>query len=279
MQVGLEKHTRKILEGDSNYGDYIANPPFISFCKLHFENTNGYSGPENSDGFGCIFREDLFEPVSRVRRGRIYESGTSQPQKWNIRATGETPYADTYSSKSIQIELNKLRVPRCVVSIGDKDRFTTWKVIGIEVISTGEELITLKAISSMGIMPQLIQSKVNLNTSSISDAVDKVCDAAFRDIPEVIVDICRSAAVAIFSDYLNIIDQDLGQLLKALEDKPKGEKKEIAANAGRIINRLHPRGKLNEAAKYQLRALKDEDANLAVSCISMMLVELEYAQY
>jgi hypothetical protein len=53
---------------------------------------------------------------------------------------------------------------------------------------------------------------------------------------------------------------------------------DIRSWCGRIVARLHSRGKPNEQACKGLRALSDDDADLAVDCLKTVLVEFGWAR-
>jgi hypothetical protein len=46
------------------------------------------------------------------------------------------------------------------IALGIQEAMTLWRVIGIEQISTGEDLVTLKARSNLGVLPNLSESEI-----------------------------------------------------------------------------------------------------------------------
>jgi hypothetical protein len=69
--------------------------------------------------------------------------------------------------------------------------------------------------------------------------------------------------------------QDLRALAKKLEE----EKKIIAASAAKIIARLHARAKLAERERRELRAIREQDAQLAAQCVGIILCKLGWTNW
>src|SRR2546427_10261748 len=118
-----------------------------------------------------VFREDFFDPVTRIRRGRFYKKESSQ--KWevsphpalNLQAlSGYGPAMEpykrllnastgllltdallTFQSFRLSNMLRGFPPHNANVELGSREFPTFWRVIDVEPISTGEELVTLKA--------------------------------------------------------------------------------------------------------------------------------------
>jgi len=202
----------------------------------------------------------------------MYQAGDSQPRQWRDELGAECR-ADTYYHHSIWWTLQEKRRENVYLLMGDRERFTAWRIIDLEVIASGEELITIKSIRSFGMLPRMIDG--GITSKSISDALSTVEDDIHIASPESIVDRCRDAASAVLGQYLNMPTKDLGELVRFLEKEPK----RIALSAARIIKDFHPRVKPNEKVKHDLRPLTEEDAALSVSCLGTVLVELGLAEW
>lgn len=102
-----------------------------------------------------LFREDSYDPVTRIRRGRFYNrSDCVQPQEWRVQrhpALQEEGARDSegYLVKRLfgfhiwaaRIHLGASR--RTLVALGIRDAMTLWSVVGVEQISTGEDLVRI----------------------------------------------------------------------------------------------------------------------------------------
>jgi len=274
MRIGIDTDTHIIYEGASEYrGRRVVPTPVVSPCKIVIGTNEEFIGPDSRSGpITHMFREDHFDPVTRIRRGRLYQAGDMQPCDWRDELGGECR-ADTYHHHSIWWTLQENRSENIYLLMGDRERFTAWRIIDLEVIASGEELVTIKSIRSFGMLPRMIDSEIM--SKSISDALSTVEDDIHIASPESIVDRCRDAASAILGQYLNEPTEDLGPLVRTLGNK----KKRIAHSAAKMINDFHPRVKPNEKIKHGIRPLSEEDAALSVSCLGAVLVELGLAEW
>ena len=240
-----------------------------------------------------VFREDSYDPTTRIRRGRFYRQSqrTAQipsglvhhmPYPRPIETVGGSggPVFEFQSTYEQHNELNSALITSrdYDVLIGQSPAETRWRVIDAESLNDGTTLFTLKSLSTFGLLPVL-----ETNNPEIVSAAEKVLDAALKFPPVSIVDVCREAARAIIAKkYGEAFSsaKDLGDLIKKLDlELPKDDIMMISS-AAKIINRFHPRGKTAEQEKRAnagrpLRSIIDEDANLAVRLIGFLLTELE----
>ena len=297
MVIGIDTNKSFIYEGDGTYGYPIWPSPVISiatFVNSEESYTNIPNSPYMSDA-SYVFREDSFDPLSRIRRGRIYNSPTngsknpywyveSHPaitNKGAVEIDEQKQLYSFYRSSLVNIIKETGKFP--MVALGTKEQHTVWQIVGVEKIYTGEDLVTLKAIQNFGIVPEVDEDELpEINRSKVLETISKLVDTAYRLGPESIVDRCRDTASAILGGYCHHIDEkahteDLGYSIKCLESEEKGRKKVIVINAANIIARMHPRVKPNEQTKRDLRPVSEHDAELCLHCVSSILYELGYA--
>jgi len=283
MNLGLDRNRGKVFEGcSSNYGRELTPPPLISRCQLVTDKSQLAAGAHyahESDGY--IFREDYFDPKSRVRRGRFYKPLDSLTQQWKNERDPQFKLGEhstyTYHPAPIWAHFHREGHREVYVLLGDQCRFTVWKLVDMEVMFTGEELHTLKALSTFGLLPELLEAEIpSEHLPLIREKLGHVADEAHTASAESIVDHCREAASAIIGAYLGQ-DKDLGHMLNALSDKPN--ERRMAASAAAIINIFHPRRKAAEQKARGLRRITDEDGQLAVACLGNILVELEWGRW
>lgn len=154
---------------------------------------------------------------------------------------------------------------------------STWKTVSIDKISTGEFLFTLESRNTFGVIPEIDEEKIpTKHRKEIILELDHFIDIANRETPGSIVDAARNTAILMIRDYIyslnndfKILQMDLGELIKVLKDNEK----ELSSDIAYIINRLHPRNKPNEKERLHLRAITEEDSELAVCLIGMLLQE------
>ena len=283
MNIGLDKNRGKVFEGcASNYGRELSPPPLISRCKLVTDKTLLAAGANYENEFdGYIFREDYFDPKSRIRRGRFYKPSESLTQQWKSENSPQENLGEhstyTYRRTSIWSYFHREGHRDIYVLLGEGQRYTVWKLVDMEVIFTDEELHTLKAISTFGLLPELIDAEIpSEHLTLVREKLAHVASEAHTASAESIVDHCREAASAIIGAYLGK-DKDLGKMLSELRDEP--HERRMAASAAAIINIFHPRRKASEQKAKGLRRITDEDGQFAVACLGNILVELEWGRW
>jgi len=279
MDLGVCKATGHVYVGSVDSGIALSPTPMVSHCKLVSEKLDCHQGPDTeypTEGF--VFREDFYDPKSRIRRGRVYAARSSQPHVWRAPNRAVHGEFNTYSHCSIWAKFHNQSRKHVYVLLGDERRFTVWTLVDLEVITSGEEMVTLKALSSFGLLPELLEAEIpNDELSLIKESLEKVVNDMYTASAESVVDCCREAVSAIVGAFVNQPAKDLGVLVSLLGDKPY--QRMLAQNAASIINRFHPRRKTSEIRGKDLRRITDEDAQLAVQCLGTILVELEWGRW
>ncbi|MBB6521036.1 hypothetical protein [Pseudoteredinibacter isoporae] len=276
MKIGIYRQTGQVFEGDTYHGREV-NSPIISPCKLVTSREELKVGPNTShDTEGYVFREDFYDPKSRIRRGRIYSAWNSQPHRW-IGLNGESPKElITYAKSSVWAQYHQQGQKEVYALLGDERRFGVWRLVDIEVMATGEELLTLKALSVYGLLPELLEAEIpEEQLSLIKRKLSIVVDDMYTASAESVVDCCREAATAVLGSYLCLPGSDLGSLCKQLGE----QKKYIAKDLSNTINLFHTRRKTSGERGRGTRRITDEDAHLAVSALGVVLVELGWGRW
>lgn len=288
-----------IFEGDSEYGAHLVWPrPMVTlakFVQLGSEDERLIGASEN-DPFHLCFREDSFDPVSRIRRGRIYKStgGTSdwnviEPQNVTIPGTHNISgmvSVNTRGYATYNLSGKPEEIPELVL-LGSGSVFTEWSVVDVETIATREVLLTLRARHSLGALPEIYWGKVPADHQhKVRETLETLADDYRRAGPESVIDRAREAATAILSAYLqnagdaSASGKDLAELVKKLEASKKPNEGRILACAAEIPQRLHSRGKHAEKEKREnMRPIRVQDTELAVQCVGTMLCELRWADW
>jgi len=297
MNLGIDKHGGVVFEGSSNYGFALTPTPNISPAAIVPPHLNPVehapSGQLTSSKY--IFREDSYDPVTRVRRGRFYTFiGT---HGWHV-----TPYPSLINSSMSQPE-NEQRSRDCevfthtslwsqflrqgearpLVILGSKDRFTLWKILSIETNLSGEELVVLRGRHSFGALPDVDKDKIPVERrDKVLACLDKLQEDIFRASPASVIDRARDAVTAILKAYLgndpNLkVDADIGRLIARLDEKNLFEN---VRYAGGIIRVLHSRAKPSVQEKIpDIRLAHEQDAELAVQCVGSILCDLGWAEW
>lgn len=111
--------------------------------------------------------------MTRIRRGRFYKAGDSQPHQCRTYPHPAIPHEsiapdihivpkslEVFYGNPIWYEYIQGKKALPLVLLGMDERFTVWTITDVEAISTGEDLVTLKARSSFGILPYINKEAV-----------------------------------------------------------------------------------------------------------------------
>lgn len=299
MYIGFESNSGHWYEG-ANAPQYVMTQrPLISQAKRIDCPADWNNLPRGIDQtpFEWVFREDAFDPVTRIRRGRLYEPVLPQPKRdWPVKAHPDD-FDDQLDAANNRLNKTLLTYLPCqsflahgqtalgaTLVLGQDSSGSAWRVIQVEKVVGNDVMVTLKALTAFGIIPMLDEAQISMvDRHPIERALERVVDSAFRETPISVVDHCRNAATVILSRWLvkegaakELLTKDLGDVVKAVEREPY--KKVAARNAAEVIRLLHPRGKANEQETKGLRIPVEEDAELAIHSLGFILREIGWAK-
>lgn len=177
--LGIDIQRNLVYEGSLGDGRPIWPSPVIAPAQIRdSEDASNLieRAPQRPKYFGLVFREDFFDPIARIRRGRFYQSGDQQPVNWQVYShpamvESASPSFDgrhpkslhTYNRTSISAHLRKIENGQSVFEIGFENASTFWTIVSIESAITGEELVTLRSSRSFGILPSVDWSAIPAN--------------------------------------------------------------------------------------------------------------------
>ncbi len=296
-QIGIEFHERLFYEGESAHGRGLWPSPTVLLATVLQNPPVTDDIPESEDlGYArMVFREDSFEPVTRIRRGRLYSKiAAAQPHQWQVQPHPACPEEHSrggigggWSPKLLygfaawntaQGLGRSLQSP--LIALGTRAAYTVWRVISVERIVTGEDLVTLRSRTSLGLLPELnVEAVPQESLAKISEVLDTLVQAAHTSGPESVIDRARDASQWCLGVWLSVTErdprwmrQDLGSLAKKLEST-----RLLASSAAKAIARLHSRAKPNERERYASRAVMEGDAEFALAAVGLVLRELGWA--
>lgn len=300
MILGIHESTRLIYEGDTTSNGWCVDPrPFISQISFSHNYEKALENLTHSvwaQDYKYVFREDSFEPVSRTRRGRIYKESNSKPEIWSIiphpqqlasrgsiTAEGQLQGQRLHTFHEFRLR-NDYKTPKELAAlnilVGIKDSFTRWTIVSVEPVMNGQEIVTLKAANSLGIVTDIDFSKIDAEDRAIvKEKYDKFLDAVPLAGPDSIVDRAGEACSALLHASLkkrhqNLTNPTLNILIeKAKEDSEFKERKLLLA-ASELLRLLHSRGKFSFQAKHGTRSLIHSDAQAAIESFSIVINEL-----
>lgn len=234
-----------------------------------------------------VFREDSFDAVTRIRRGRLYRVLPQRPTLWHVSPPAVQPYTDQrqlhlYGFDSNLVGNMHVQVNKALIALGTRDAYTMWRIVGCERIVTGEDLLTLRARASLGGLPELIEVAIPEDgRAKVRETFEKLGEAAYRAGPESVVDRARDVAQWCIGTWLadrrndpSLRTVDLWDLAGKLEEKDYA----VLRNTGRSLARLHARVKPNVQEQKSTRPVTEDDAEFALVAIGMLLRELDWAR-
>jgi len=299
MHLGIAQQSGLIYEG-VNAPDLPSIPlPTVTQAKLIESEADWNKLPNHliDMPMSWVFREDSFDAVTRVRRGRLYEpSGTSQPVQFQV---SPHPYEDPMGVRvspqgRLGRELFAYRActslfakPRrglgAMLALGTPQASSGWRIVQVEALASGSVMLTLKALTAFGVLPDIEWSKIDQEfRPAIERSISIVLDSAFRAPATAVVDACRDALTILLSRWIaqtgdrNFLDKDLGKVGERIGAPPHDQ--QCSSRLAFIVARLHARGKGNEQHSKGLRAPVDDDAEFAIQALGFVLREIGWAR-
>lgn len=300
MMLGIDEDGADVYEG-SSWLHAIYPPPIL--IPINFGSSSEEAKPSEATHISHVkylFREDSFDPTSRIKRGRVYIRDDTTPRDCIVyphpaRATEIITRAKGYATFQRRLAVfhpyqigPNLKQPILkppVVILGTSAAYSLWVIVEFERIYTNEELITLRSVRSFGSIPNLrVDTLPTGDKAKIVQTYEKLSLDIHKSGPESVIDRSRELMVAVLKGYLgtNNVEaagDDLSSLTKKLDELPSADRKNVASNAAKIIGLLHARGKIAEQEKRAFRPIMEQDAELAVSCIGVTLCDFGWAEW
>jgi hypothetical protein len=294
--IAIDENQLLHYEGrSSQYGHALWPSPVVSVATVLVNPDETQQIPQNNflPEVRMVFREDSFDPVTRIRRGRLYKWSGTHPEDWHVQPHPAYPeellaarihggklkkrlYA-FYSWPAFQ-ELKGQRA--ALIALGTKEAYTLWRIVDIERIVTAEDLLTLRARTALGVLPELNRDAVPQDgRREVIEMLEKLVDTAYRAGPESVAHLARDAAQCCLGVWManrrgnsKLRQQDLGPLAKMIE-----KEKSVSSNVAHTLARLHSRAKPNEQERFSSRPVCEGDAEFALAAVGLLLRELGWA--
>lgn len=298
MMIGIDQNRSVLYEGQAYYGHAVWPQPHVSRARVIQAEEDWKNPPEAHDTRALVFREDMFDPVTRIRRGRLYAPSNNavQSHEWRVQphpAYNEQRQADQNGGVLIKTLLTYFPFMEIVqksraaigttVLLGEGSAISAWAVISVERGFGGEDFITLRARSNFGRLPEIDFAAVPEELrQEVVNAVSGLVDRAFRESAVSIVDRCGNVAQLILSRWLlakhadpNCLKKDLSAIARHIGEK-YGELVVLSCSV-KVLARLHARGKPNEQVDKNTRLVNEADAETALALVSTLLWEINWA--
>ena len=292
MSIGIDKNIYTVYEGYHNWGARALFPtPNLFYLQIAETPEEAINILKKSSEYNkLLFREDGFDPVSMVRRGRIYKPDKSQPNEWYVCPINEEELNEARNNKGMVRKslfsyqgyrlISRIPSQQLFAAIGSDNAYSMWRIVSNDRMHSNEELVTMRPLYFLGALPDIFPRNIPEHWRiKVLESVEKVVDSMYRANSDSIVDLCRHAASAslcarFHEDIPRLDKTDLG----SLANKAEKEKLRIIANCARTLASLHSRIKPNIQMHYDCRPICDRDAELAVQCLSLILSDLDYTR-
>lgn len=281
MYLGIDESTNNIYESRNFHGVVPLKPtPFIFNIRFGVTAEEAIAEFSRHSIPDYKFREDLYDPVSRVKRGRVYVRNDSNISWFR--------YAETeHEKQNSENGMVRLDLPTygrrgldsqfAFAAIGTERRHTAWRIVSVEPMINDEELLTLQPVLFLGILPDVEPAVIPAEfRDSLLDALNGVVTDMKRAMPGSVIDRCRGATALAIRSAGGRKDKDLADLAKDAEEMIP--KKLMVANCARVINLLHTRAKENTCHDKDYRPPNERDAELAVHCLACILTEFRFVK-
>lgn len=300
MYLGIDTNSGLIYEGFGAPDTPTIPTPNIAQARLVQSEADWDDLPRGirSSPMAWVFREDSFDPVTRTRRGRLYEPQPGQGQP-NEQRVAPHPYEDPLMRQvgregRVMKRMNTfvacnslLLLPSqgqgLTLALGTSRAASGWRILQTEALANECVMVTLKSLSAFGILPAVDYAKIEEPfRPAVREAVERVLNSAFRESGLSVVDHCRAALTVLLSRWLvqsghedaKTLGTDLGELAKKVELRAM----DCVARAAQIVARLHVRGKPNEQHARGLRPPVDGDAEFALHAVGLAIRDFGWAQ-
>jgi hypothetical protein len=293
LTIAIDRDFGSLYEGVRNFAQEVRPTPVVAPAAVVSDRLQTLSGilPAVTalDSAKTLFREDSFDPVTRVRRGRLYASNQNGFETWHV------PHPTGIMAPRRVTTFNTFWVPqalaevtqaggRPLVLIGTDASYTMWSITSVEGTAHAEFMVTLRGRQTFGVLPELNLAAVpSAHRQSVEDAIKKLGSEIFRAGPGSVVDRARDAASAILSGYLQELGavgpgEELAVLIDRANALPGTQRKRVATAAADIVRIFHSREKPSVRERLPVEPVTEQEAELAAMCVASMLIELRWAR-
>ena len=234
--------------------------------------------------------DESYDPVSRIRKGRIFLNNGNQPLHWkHIRHPLHNNALNdlgaslcTFSEFNFYSILESKGIINPYIVLGTGNHSTIWTIVDAEGSISGEVVLFLKARKVIGALPKVDYSLIisAKDRSQIEEKLELLYKDLVSAVPDSVVDRCREAACAAGNTYLiqsGVTEKatDLGKVASNLTVAGK----QVAANQAATLATLHSRTKTIEQSNRGIRKVNELDAEFAVHSLGLILIELGFGYW
>lgn len=301
MKIGFDRNSHTFYEAFSSLHGARPLAPNVTFTQATFISDSKKGLHEVLDCIGpneykLLFREDSFDPVTKIRRGRFYRRDIKESNPSQIlvlplpgleseanRASGVLAVKKEltiFTGERIRNDFPKPSTWPLIV-LGWKSSPTFWRILQIENISTGEELVYLRSRGSIGVLPELDLEKDQISQedqTEINSKYESLTNDLYISTAQSIVDHCRDVAEVLLRSKIRQKEisykgGELDSLITRFSEHYPNEFR-LISHYSQIIRQFHQRRKTALQDRMNIRPINEDDAELTVYCISSMIRDL-----
>lgn len=300
--IGIHETNNLIYEGRDKGCGYPVDTKTIlsqvSFSDDLNEAKNGLKETYSPSNLDFIFREDSFDPITRVKRGRIYKASNTKPENWRVIAhpmhlsthkhlnsfgiiTNERYYT-FYPEQLLKSDQDFRSLRNINLLIGTKKHFSRWKLINLEPNHVGEEVLTIKSLDTMGIVPNLDLNKISPDEqNNVNEKFSKFLDDVSTASPTSIIDRANDFALSLLTAFIReknpeVIGLTLAMITDFKNHYTQVTERKVLFHTIELLRLLHSRGKQSFQEKHNTRDICYDDSETAISCVTTIIRELNY---
>jgi hypothetical protein len=292
MDIGIDQDKYVVYEGRIDWGGRPLLPaPYLFGIQLAGTPDEATDLLKQSTDYNrLLFREDGFDPVSMVRRGRIYEPGQSYSTACRVYPINEAERNEGTTGSGLVVRhlrcyhryplSSRLGSEQLFAAIGSNGSYSMWRIVSTDRTCFDEELVTMRPLYFLGAIPDLSPESIPEQwRAKVQETVGKVVDSMHRANADSIIELCRHAAsAALFAHFHEGVVELNKTDLRPLANRAEEEGLRLVGSCGKTIADLHSRIKPNMQMQYGLNSIGDRDAELAVHCLSLILRHLGYTR-
>lgn len=299
MHLGIDQQTGLVYEGVDGPDLPIFPAPGVTLATLVREPSDWERLPGDvGNHLAWVFREDSFDATSRTRRGRLYQPWGNQhgiPHRVAPNAFDPASMRSVGSDGRIVRTLYRYQACTTLLATANKGQGMTlalgtpraasaWLITQTELLASQAVMVTLKAKTAFGLLPEIDESKVPQEyQADVAKVMDAAVNAAFRAPAASVIDHCRDALQVILSRWLTAkrgddasLTADLGKIARAFDKD--AENLPCVNRVADVVARLHARAKTNQQLEWGSRPPVDEDAELALQSLAFAIRDIGWAK-
>jgi hypothetical protein len=266
---------------DANRGYRVDKNVIFQFVLINDYKKSIPIYPSEAD---LIFLETSFDPIARIKRGKLYQKNTQGGTPKMVSFSGyESDTLTSFKSDLSQVQAHEYEsylitekhdLKNTFLYFGNRNIKMKWKILSVDPIIGHEEVCVLQEVNSVGAIPSLNKTAIPLDYFGEVESQYSSLLAELHTSPESVIDHCRDVVTSLLSAKLELKKEDrpdLDKLIQRIDENLK-----IIKSSAEIVNRFHSRRKPNQKDRLSLPELSNSDSDFAVQAVFQIIKELKW---